>query len=90
MSTDETYNGWTNYETWLVALWLDNEPATYQDMTELAATMKTETEFRHADAIKAYVDELRPDGGSGMLEDLVTAALARVDWTAIAEHYRSE
>ena len=21
-----TYNGWTNYETWLVKLWLDNEP----------------------------------------------------------------
>jgi hypothetical protein len=27
MSTekDTTYNGWTNYETWNVALWLDNE-----------------------------------------------------------------
>lgn len=22
---DRTYNGWTNYETWAVALWLDNE-----------------------------------------------------------------
>ena len=26
---EKTYNGWTNYETWLVALWLDNEPGTY-------------------------------------------------------------
>lgn len=24
--TDNTYNGYTNYETWLVSLWLDNEP----------------------------------------------------------------
>jgi hypothetical protein len=25
MSNDTKYNGWTNYETWNVALWLDNE-----------------------------------------------------------------
>jgi hypothetical protein len=31
MSTDKdkTYNGWTNYETWAVALWLDNEQGSY-------------------------------------------------------------
>jgi hypothetical protein len=22
---DTTYNGWTNYETWLLGLWIDNE-----------------------------------------------------------------
>jgi len=22
---DKTYNGWTNYETWATALWLDND-----------------------------------------------------------------
>ena len=24
-----TYNGWTNYETWNVALWLDNDEQSY-------------------------------------------------------------
>lgn len=24
-----TYNGWANYETWNVALWLDNDPISY-------------------------------------------------------------
>lgn len=29
MTTDKTYNGWTNYETWAVKLWIDNEQGSY-------------------------------------------------------------
>tara|TARA_R100001463_G_C3467321_1_gene215536 strand:- start:259 stop:507 length:249 start_codon:yes stop_codon:yes gene_type:complete len=25
-----TYNGWTNWETWNIALWLDNDYSNYQ------------------------------------------------------------
>lgn len=34
--TDKTHNGWTNYETWLFALWLDNERGTYEMAREMA------------------------------------------------------
>jgi len=30
-----TYEGWTNYETWNVALWIDNEYAIYLSKIEL-------------------------------------------------------
>ena len=27
---DDRYNGWSNYETWTVSLWLDNDEHTYR------------------------------------------------------------
>ena len=40
MSQD--YNGWTNYETWNVALWLDNDYESYQ----FARTCKNFKQYR--------------------------------------------
>ena len=36
IETEKTYNGWTNYETWAVKLWIDNEQAS-QDYWRSAA-----------------------------------------------------
>ena len=30
IATDKTYNGWANYETWNVALWLQNDYSLYK------------------------------------------------------------
>ena len=34
--TDASYNGWTNYETWVVNLWMDNEEGSYDYWREVA------------------------------------------------------
>lgn len=34
--TDEGYNGWKNYETWVMALWIDNDAGSYEWSREQA------------------------------------------------------
>ena len=36
MDEEKKYNGWTNYETWATALWLDNERGSYDYWREQA------------------------------------------------------
>lgn len=38
--SEESYNGWTNYETWGVALLLDNDQGTYNEVREQVATLR--------------------------------------------------
>lgn len=40
--TEKRYNGWTNYETWAVALWLGNEQTTCDYWAEIAEQCKAE------------------------------------------------
>lgn len=41
MSDDKTYNGWTNYETWNVYLWITGDTSFYS----IAKTRKTYDDF---------------------------------------------
>lgn len=77
------YNGWSNYETWLVALWLDNEEDSYHDKQEI---VRRATEaYKAADALKDYVQESLPDLGASLAADLLNAALSEVDWLEIVQ-----
>ena len=46
--TDTEYNGWSNYETWNVALWIQNyniacEAGSYEDFVESISEFMTQT-----------------------------------------------
>lgn len=64
------YQGWTNYETWCVNLWLSNEEPLYRDCLQLAADVIEDDgelsgedrpdvqRYKLADVLKEYVDDL--------------------------------
>lgn len=79
------YQGWTNYETWNVKLWLDNEQGSYGDMVSMARAAKGEYDL--AADLKSYVEDMAPDLGASMFADLLGAALQSVNWQEIAAAY---
>lgn len=91
------YNGWANYPTWDVHLWLTNEEALYDQALDLVASQRAilpEAEMaglervRTADYLKAWVvDELAPDLGASFAADLLGWALDSVDWFEIADSF---
>lgn len=84
----DTYNGWSNYETWLTYTWLSNVESTYHTCRSLAKSK--ESDYVAGDLLKEAVPELLNFPVTGLAADCVTACITRVDWKAIAEHFRSE
>jgi hypothetical protein len=44
MSENKRYNGWANYETWAVKLWMDNDPGEYEHWRETAQAVWNDTD----------------------------------------------
>lgn len=94
-----SYNGWANYETWVTALWIDNEEGSYRARKELARDFvsidgddePTNDVEGYAVALKEWVEETYlPDLGPSLAADLLNAALGEVDWREMAEHFLDE
>jgi hypothetical protein len=95
MSDEQGYNGWKNYETWAMALWIDNDRGSYTYSRELArdvipryefATKKTEL----ASQLRDWQEEEMPELEASVWSDLLRCAFSEVDWFEIAENYLSE
>lgn len=103
MSATDTYNGWTNYATWGVALVLDNDEGTYSHVWDVLVRRATEAAaesdigkpaYYLADALKDYTEELcglesDNDELSMMARQVIAAGLCEVDWDEIAANVLS-
>lgn len=96
--TEKTYNGWANYETWLVNLWLDNDSGTYDYWRERAeeACKYADDEDEATETLREWLEsevtESVTEGiaSSGLAGDLINSALCEVDWHEIAAHMTAE
>lgn len=90
------YNGWTNYETWAVNLWMSNDAGSQAYYDEMACDLLSEDDDPEdeGDRIGQLADMLKDEheegaeqacGESGVFSDLIGAALSEVNWYEIAE-----
>ena len=86
-----SYNGWKNYETWCVALWLDNDPGSHF-MAKDIATDTSMRDYDKAKEIMEIVETANPLNNSPatMFTDLLNGALSEVDWREVLEHYQED
>jgi hypothetical protein len=56
--SEEGYNGWTNYETWLLALNVDNDQGLYNMTRELIKKTKQMDIYEAAQVLKEQLEEI--------------------------------
>ena len=94
------YNGYTNYETWVTSLWMDNEPSTNGFLYELANREPVhESEIAElvekAYCLEQFVTEMVLTDPptifgqtmAGLGTDLLTHAIERINWQEIIESH---
>ncbi len=93
-----TYNGWTNYETWAVNLWITNDEEAYNYWLSRAHEIEAEVEptqvltkeqsvcYELATALEGEHKDGMPQI-EGVYVDLLNAALSEINWLELATKF---
>ena len=94
LTEDQKYNGWTNYETWLMGLVLSNEEGLYNSVLAEVEAHKDETDYKKADYLKDHIEErfyiedysiIRVDCETWTLRDF-----QEINWLEIVENFQEK
>lgn len=101
--SDSSYNGWPNYETWVVNLWLSNDEGSCNTCRSLAQrcfeeaiadqvlSRKEQACYQLANELKEMIEEGNPLASEASLySDLLNASIGEVSWKEIANSLLDE
>ena len=96
--TKKEHNGYTNHETWIVRIWMDNEKGSQDKWLEEAKkahgrasgkhkvfSKREEASFILSDTIKNWHEMAMPHIGNSVFGNLMTAAMSEVNWDELAK-----
>ena len=91
---DNTYDGWTNWETWLTNVWMDNDQKLYEYYGNMARKEvlkdKNSATYKLSLTLRKQFEEWMPEMvGShigGLYLDLLNGAMREINWHEIAGH----
>ena len=87
----EGYNGWTNYETWLVVVHIENTESLYHYIHNFIKEkirnppQRMEMTSMLMEKIEDLLDKLQPKKCETIWTDLMSAARGRINFYEIAE-----
>ena len=87
MSNDREYNGWTNWETWNVALWVDNEEETYKTKQRFVRGLRILAWSDFVGHVEHFCKEIYPNGTPDMDN---SSEMRKVNYQEIADAWQEE
>ena len=84
-----TYNGWTNYETWNVALWIGNDEGLYRCQQEIVEQHVQSDKHINGEVVGQFFDEFM-DRTTPDLKGTPSYELEPINFDEIAEHWETE
>lgn len=90
----ERVNGWTNWETWITALWLSNDYGVQKELEAQAEEALQQCDADHEAAtelvetfINVLLDELFNQEQASLISDILSHARNQINDREIAESY---